>query len=420
MSTRRRNATGLWHWGAGLCILLAGLCRPADAATIQFDDPLAPRQYYHDEMNFPEAWARIYSLERRGDITVAVLDSGFQTSHPDLQGNLLPGLNIVNGSRNVEPVHPHGTGTSGIMGAQSGNDRGISQSAWTADVMPIRISNRPDGAAYLNDIANAIRFAADHGARVINISYGGVDSKEVAKAAKYAYKQGAVVFMAAGNSGFRTNWRNSKYIVAVGSVDENLDHSWFSTYGKFVDFVAPGEDITTLYTDDGYAEWSGTSFSSPIAASVASLVLTANPELTPNQVLKILKKTAIDVSDSGQSDAENRREYGYGLLDAQAAVELALQTKGKLASKYRKMGFDPYMETDWSAWASLSTGSDVLSLVGPDDLGELMVPQGFETGFTPISVSAVPEVGTGSAMMGMFMLLALSRKRRQRIPWRQR
>lgn len=407
-----------WRWKTvWLCFLLAAFVSPVSGATIEFDDPLAPQQWYHEQMNFPEAWARIYNQERRGDITVAVLDSGFQTNHPDLGGNLRPGINIVDGSRNIAPVHPHGTATGGIPGAQSGNSSGISQSAWTADILPIRISNRSDGAAYLNDIANGIRYAADQGARVINLSYGGVESREVAKAARYAWRHGAIVFMAAGNSGFETKWANRRSIVAVGSVDQNNDHSWFSTSGRFVDFVAPGEGITTLYTESNYAEWNGTSFSAPIAASVAALVLTANPELSPSQVLRILKKTAIDVSEPYQSHSENRKEFGYGMPDADAAVALALETRGRLASSYRRKGIDPYVESDWSAlWASISEAQDVLSFIPSateDPLGDaaIVFPQGFST-LIAAHATAAPEPATGVLLVGLVIGGCLRRNNR--------
>ena len=187
------------------CVVLATILT-ASADAISFNDPLSHRQFYHDQMRFADAWGRIIGQDRRGKVTVAVLDSGFQTDHPDLNPNLMRGINIVDNSIDIRPVHPHGTATSGILGARSGNGNGISQSALTANVFPIRISNQADGAAHVSDIARGIRFAANNGARVINISYGGVDNRHIARAAKYAYRKGSLVFMAAGNSGFRTNW----------------------------------------------------------------------------------------------------------------------------------------------------------------------------------------------------------------------
>ncbi|MAE65714.1 MAG: hypothetical protein CMJ18_15705 [Phycisphaeraceae bacterium] len=390
-----------------LCLVVVALPSVADGDLLRFDDPLASQQYHHDQMRFGEAWGTIHGLERRGQVTVAVLDSGFETDHDDLGNNLMRGINIIDGSSDVSPVHPHGTGTSGIPGAISGNASGVSQAALTARVLPVRISDRSDGAAYISDIAQAIRFAADAGARIINISYGGVGNRTVAKAARYAYRKGALVFMAAGNSGLRTRWRNYRHIVAVGSIGSDNVRSNFSTYGRFVDFVAPGEQITTLYTDDDYADWDGTSFSSPIVASVASLVLAANLELSPAQVLRILRKTATRLARTrrGRIKRGRDKEYGYGLPDAQAAVEMALATRGRYGRKLRRRGIDPYVENDWSPYAGI-----VSTTAARASASALVRPQGILR--STISARPAPEPGTLMLMLLALVALALRPRRR--------
>ncbi len=426
---------GSWLFRVAAVILMM----PATAVSVDlhFNDPLANEQWYHDEMGFNDAWGRIYSQRRRGQVTVAVLDSGFETAHSDLDGNLVHGVNIVDGSSNIEPVHPHGTGTGGIPGAESGNGAGISQTAWTANILPIRISNRKDAGAYLSDIDRAIRYAADNGARIINISYGGVGERVIGRAAAYAYRKGALVFMAAGNSGMETRWRNYRQIVAVGSIGPDGQRSSFSTYGRFLDFVAPGEDVTTLYTDDGFASWNGTSFASPIAASVASLVLTANPELSPAQVLRILRKTATPLGEDLKR-RDQKRQYGFGLLDADAAVELALKTRGAYRNRLRRRGIDPWVPNDVADIGAM-TAVDVEALAaslgseasadGQTGMGEptsiaasltdaqaatlgLVLPQGFATFSSSGGVSAIPEPSTiVLALAGMGMILLGRRKR---------
>lgn len=310
---------------AVLAFLVA--CSAANAATVSFNDPGERQQWYLDALNFGEAWAQILELPERGRITVAVVDSGFDTEHIDLQRNLAVGrgINIVNGSSNLDPVNPHGTGTIGLLAATSGNGEGIAQAAWTATAIPVRVSNRPDGAAYTTDLANGIRYAADQGARVINVSYSGVHLAALQRAALYAQSKGAVVFMAAGNDGLNhARWRNHKQLVAVGSTDQDGGVSYFSSRGSFVDLVAPGRNILSLTTRDRTYNWSGTSFASPIAASVASLMLTANPELSPWQVRAILARTATDLGKRGVDD-----ESGFGLINAEAAVAAAIATRGK-------------------------------------------------------------------------------------------
>lgn len=315
----------LRHLMAVLAFVLA--CTTTTAATVSFNDPGQNRQWYLDELNFGEAWAQILDLPSRGRIKVAVIDSGFDTGHKDLQKNLAlgKGINIVNGSSNLKPVNPHGTGTIGLLAATSGNGKGITQTAWTARAIPVRVSNRSDGAASTYHLAEAIRYAADQGARVINISYSGVHLGTLQRAALYAQTKGAVVFMAAGNDGLtHKRWRNHKQLIAVGSTDRNGNVSSFSSKGSFVDLVAPGRDILSLTTNDRTYSWSGTSFSSPIAASVASLMLIANPELSAWQVRSLLTRTAKDIGAPGVDNAS-----GYGLIDAEAAVAAAIRTQGR-------------------------------------------------------------------------------------------
>jgi thermitase len=302
-------------------------CSSATAATVSFNDPEQSKQWYLDALNFGEAWAQIVDLPTRGKIYVAAVDSGFDIGHNDMQRNLAVsrGINIVNGSSNLGPINPHGTGTIGLLAATSGNREGITQAAWTAKAIPVRVTNRKDGAAYTTDLANGIRYAADQGARVINVSYSGVHLGALQKAARYAQTKGAVVFMAAGNDGKKHGrWKNHKQLIAVGSTDRDGSVSSFSSRGIFVDLVAPGRDILSLNTNDRTRSWSGTSFSSPIAASVASLMLTANPLLSPWQVRKLLAITATDIGPSGVDIAS-----GYGLINAEAAVAAAIATEGK-------------------------------------------------------------------------------------------
>jgi len=310
---------------AVLAFILA--CTSTHAATVSFNDPGQSQQWYLNALNFGEAWAQVLDLPTRGRVHVAVVDSGFDIGHVDLQRNLAvgKGINIVNGSDNLNPVNPHGTGTIGLLAATSGNGKGITQAAWTAKAIPIRVSNRPDGAAYTTDLANGIRYAADKGARVINVSYSGVNLGALQRAARYAQTKGAVVFMAAGNDGLNhRRWRNHKQLIAVGSTDRDGRVSGFSSRGSFVDLVAPGRDILSLTTNDRTRTWSGTSFASPIAASVASLMLTANPQLSPWQVRKLLAITARDIGPAGRDNAS-----GFGLINAEAAVAAAIATEGR-------------------------------------------------------------------------------------------
>jgi subtilisin family serine protease len=367
---------------AVLAFLLA--CSSATAVTVSFNDPGQDRQWYLDALNFGEAWAQIVDLPTRGKITVAVVDSGFDIDHNDLQRNLAvaKGINIVNGGTNLKPVNPHGTGTIGLLAATSGNNKGITQTAWTAKVIPIRVSNRKDGAAYTTDLANGIRYAADQGARVINLSYAGVQLGALQKAARYAQTKGAVVFMAAGNDGrIHRRWRNHKQIIAVGSTNSDGTVSGFSSRGKFVDLVAPGNNILSLTTKDRTRTWSGTSFASPIAASVASLMLTANPQLSPWQVRKLLAITATDLGPAGRDDAS-----GFGLINAQAAVAAAIATQGKYTASIAGRTI-PFVSNNLDSYSGLRLVNQLRAI--PQTTEQTSVPEPGTTAMILLGAAAI-------------------------------
>jgi len=315
-----------------LIVTVLAWATAAGATTVDFNDAKRGEQWYLDAMRFPEAWGLIYNLPQRAVVRSAVLDSGFDRGHEELSEHTYKGYNIASKTPGVHAAASHGTATLGVMAASSGNGKGITRAAFTSPVLPVQITNRADGGALVNDMLTAIIYAVDKGARVINLSYTGVQLNIMAEAALYAKRHGAVVFMAAGNDGkTHADWANHNWLVAVGSVNHEGEVSSFSSKGKFVDFVAPGESILTTQPGNGYAKWSGTSFASPLAASVASLMLTANPELSAGQVIKILRATATDIGPEGRDDAS-----GYGLLNAEAAVAMAINTKGNWPAKKQK------------------------------------------------------------------------------------
>ncbi len=256
-------------------------------------------------------------------VIVAVCDTGVDSSHPDLAPNLLlPGYNSVDGSTDTSPVMWHGTAVAGCIGAVGNNGLGVAGVNWNVSILPVRVSNRSDGAAYLSDMADGITWAADQGARVVNVSYDASSSAAVDYAGQYLLGSGGILFIAAGNSGVDTSAvcpasPNSMVVGATTSSDALA--SW-SNYGAGVDLVAPGSGIYTTYAGGGYASVSGTSFASPIAAGVAALVFAENPSLGPSQVMDILCSTCTDLGASGPDDT-----FGYGRVDAAAAVAVAAQ-----------------------------------------------------------------------------------------------
>jgi subtilisin family serine protease len=182
--------------------------------------------------------------------------------------------------------------------------------------MPVRISDSTGSATY-SSIASGLNWAADHGARVANISFIVSDSSTVTSAAKYFQGKGGVVAAAAGNYSTFDSAADNPYILTVSATNINDVHSDFSNYGNNIDLAAP-EAVYTTVRGGGYMYAGGTSFSSPIVAGVAALVLSVNPNLTAPQVQDILKQSADDLGTAGWDVY-----YGSGRVNAARAVALA-------------------------------------------------------------------------------------------------
>lgn len=266
------------------------------------------------KINTPTAW----TVSQGNGIVVAVLDTGIEAAHPDFVGKLVPGWNAVSQNNDISDIQGHGTRVAGTIGAATDNALGVAAVGWNAKVMPIRVSNRTDGAAYSSDMARGLTWAADNGAHIANMSYMSWQHSTVQSAAQYLRNKGGVVFGSAGNSGIDAGANPTPYVVVVAATASNDSRTSWSNYGQYVDLAAPGSGILTTSVGGGYASVSGTSFSSPITAAVAALVMAANDQLAPAQIEQILFDSAVDLGTSGWDPF-----YGWGRVDAGAAVMMA-------------------------------------------------------------------------------------------------
>lgn len=266
----------------------------------------------------PTAW----DSSKGAGITVAIVDTGVYAAHPDLTGKVLSGWNVVSNNSDTSDITGHGTGVAGTVAAASNNSTGVTSVAWDAMLLPVRVSNSSDGSAYLSDLANGVVWAADHGARVANVSYGVSGSASVQSAANYMRGKDGVVVVSAGNSGAYDSTAPSDALLSVGATDSSDAIASFSTSGSFVDLSAPGVNIPSTSASGGYSYWSGTSFSSPVVAGVAALVLAANPALSPAQVDSILTSSSDDLGSPGYDIY-----FGAGRVNAARAVALAMNTQ---------------------------------------------------------------------------------------------
>ncbi len=291
------------------------------APTAVPNDPSYGSQWHHAVMNCPDAWD---ITTGSSSVKLAVLDTGVLSTHPDLSDILsLPGKNTVDDSQNTEPnsttAHFHGTHVAGCAAATGNNGTGVTGVAWDIRVVPVKISNRDDGQAYISDMAEGIQWAADQGVRVINLSYGGASSSTIDTAATYARNLGALMFMSAGNDNLDISaWSDWPSFVLVGSTTSGDAKSSFSNYGTPVDIVAPGSSILATTLQDNYAYASGTSMASPVCAGVAALVFSVDNTLTPAEVELILYSTADDLGAAGDDSV-----FGQGRVNAYAAVNAA-------------------------------------------------------------------------------------------------
>ena len=281
------------------------------------NDPSYKDQWHLSRIQASVAW----DVSTGNGVTIAVLDSGVEGSHPDLASSMVPGWNVVSNNSNTSPVNLHGTAVAGAVAATGNNGTGVASVAWRARIMPVRISNRSDGWAYGSDMIDGILWAADHGARVVNISYDiGVASSTINDAAQYLRNKGGLLVMAAGNNNSNNGSGENPYIINVAATTDTDAKASFSNYGNYIDVSAPGEHIVTTWENGGYGWGGGTSFSSPLAAGVIALIKAANPNLSVNEVETILKNSADDLGASGWD-----KYFGHGRVNAAVAVQMATQ-----------------------------------------------------------------------------------------------
>lgn len=321
------------------------------------NDPSFPNQWGLTKINCPAAWDRTTGSAK---VVVGVIDTGIDLDHPELAALLVPGWDMVDLGPNPTPPPGfhfegdfmgrdndpqdevgHGTHVAGTIACASNNATGVAGVTWSCRLMPVRVlarivnnTNASDvrGIGSSADIAAGIRFAVDHGARVLNLSLGGtVDTQVERDAIAYAISQGAVVVAAMGN-GFlpppNGNNNTTSYpaaypdVVAVGAINSADQRAPFSQTGPHIDVAAPGVGVLSTVWDNGYTTMSGTSMASPHVAGVAALILSCNSNLTGAQAADIIRQTARPLRDN-LADPVPNDNYGFGCVDAKAAIDRA-------------------------------------------------------------------------------------------------
>jgi len=274
--------------------------------------------YYGAQWGVPRVGApAAWNVSTGAGIIVAVVDTGVDPSHPDLQGSVLSGYDFVNGDADPQDDHGHGTRMSGIIGAHRNNVEGIAGIAPDVTLLPVKALDASGSGAY-SDVAAGITYAVDQGARVVNLSVAGSAQSDLLQdAIDYAGAHNAVVVAAAGNWGTSAPAypAASKGAVAVAAVDQYDAHPSFSNSGAWLSFAAPGVDIVTTTLGNGYSSSSGTSPAAAFGSGVFALLLASEPGLSRAEAIARVENGAVDLGTQGADSY-----FGAGRLDAYAAL----------------------------------------------------------------------------------------------------
>jgi subtilisin family serine protease len=288
-------------------------------------------------------------LRAAASVKIAVIDSGADVAAPDVRDKAPATWSVLSRSRRVRDRLGHGTFVSSLAAGSVSNGVGISGFGGDAKLLVVQAI---DADGYITDVdeAAAIVYAVKHGAKIVNLSIGGPETSRVEqRAIRWASKRGVLVVAAAGNGHDEGNlpeypaallqptgsFGRGGMGLAVGATSMDGTRAEFSNTGSYLSLAAPGYNVFAAesadsewpradlpWTSPGYYGWaSGTSFAAPEVAGAAALVWAANPRLTARQVAKVLKQSA--------SGVRWNPELGWGRLDAAAAVQLGLQTRGE-------------------------------------------------------------------------------------------
>ena len=422
------------------------------------NDPEYRNQWNMNIVGAPLAWDMTTG---NADVIVAIVDTGVDLTHADLQGNLwqnfgeVPnngidddrngyvddrwGWDIVNNDATPQDDYGHGTHVAGIVGAVGNNARGVAGMAWQCRLMAVKVLDRSGNGTYAG-VAAGVQYAAQNGAQIVNMSLAGSDYSQILQDAIYeAYqRQGVLSVAAAGNCALGGGNCGSvnpimypgamHHVVSVAATDIN-DQRWsLSEYNAFVDLAAPGAYVYSTGMGGGYRYMSGTSMATPHVSGLAALIRILRPEWTPDQIEAHLKATAEQIGGIPYPDGRND-SFGFGRINAAAAIwtldppRLAL-SQSQLA--FQALGGETVTMTailssnsagfaQWSAevtpagdWLTVSPASGVVSLTSPETLTlttQVGLPSGLYRGQVRV-MSSNPYWDGAAPTMDVYILAA--------------
>ena len=282
-------------------------------------DSVRDGETYLKTLNVPNAW----TYANGAGVTVAVIDSGVDAHHADLEGQVLPGIDLVDpkGDGDTDLVG-HGTTVSAIIAGRSDDSAGVIGIAPKARILPVRVLNEENRYNDAIIVAKGVRWAVDHGARVINLSLGGSgESAPLAAALDYAFAKDVVVVACTGNVSASTSsevWYPAREpgVLAVAGMDRDGIALWpGSITGKETVVTAPATQLVGARAGGGYWEVQGTSFAAPMVSATAALIRSRWPTMPAGEVINRIIKTAKDRGVPGRDPV-----YGFGLVDPSGAL----------------------------------------------------------------------------------------------------
>lgn len=286
----------------------------------ELDDGLANDPGYSSQWAL--AWTnanRLWGIaKQKRPIIVAVVDTGVDYNHPDLQGRVLytNGYDFVNNDPDPMDDNGHGTHCAGIIAAQTNNYLGIAGIAGELSiaVLPVKVMDSA-GSGRSDDIASGIIWAANHGANIINLSIGTQgESEDISAAVEYASSQGALIVAAAGNDNSDADLctpASDPGVFTVAATNPLNTRAVFSNTGNCIEIAAPGVRILSTVPGAGYEAWSGTSMAAPVVSGIAAVLMACNEQMGAVEVMALINSTALDIGSHGYDE-----KTGNGLIDA--------------------------------------------------------------------------------------------------------
>ncbi|WP_238403214.1 S8 family serine peptidase [Paenibacillus mesophilus] len=277
------------------------------------NDPFLDKQSYLAQTHTIEAWNQV---NRNESIVIAVVDTGVDLDHPDLKGNLVPGINLIQPKLTPRDDNGHGTNVAGVIAAIGNNNKGVAGMLWKAGIMPIK-ALEPSGRGDEDKLGAGIQYAVDNGAKIVVLSVGLLrNDAYLQEIVQYAEDHNVLLIAATGNDEGRIIRYPAAYpsVLAVGGIREDNTVEERANYGPDLDLVAPWSVFTTAVGGQ-YEYRDGTSMAAPQVAAAAAMVWAKYPDMKVHEVRNLLRQTADDIAKPGWD------EYtGYGLLRVDRAL----------------------------------------------------------------------------------------------------